>query len=100
MATDPLLETKFYAPRWRPDLISRPRLLERLERGAESKLRLVSAPAGFGMTTLLTEWIASTPDARRVAWLPLDQGDGQPSTFWSYLITSLQRVRPEVVHPR
>jgi len=97
MATGPLLETKFYAPRWRPGLVSRPRLLERLERGARSKLTLVSAPAGFGKTTLLAEWLTtSTTDAQSVAWLSLGQGDDHPSTFWTYLITALQRLRPEV----
>ena len=54
----PLLETKLHIPRWRRSLVARPRLGERLSRGAESALTLVSAPAGFGKTTLLTEWLA------------------------------------------
>ena len=58
---DPLLETKLYAPRPRPGLVHRSRLSERLDRGVESKLTLVSAPAGFGKTTLLAEWLASVP---------------------------------------
>ena len=57
----PLLETKLYIPRLRRGLVARPRLSERLSRGAESKLTLVSAPAGFGKTTLLAEWLAATP---------------------------------------
>ena len=56
-----LLETKFYVPRSRRDLVPRPRLAERLDRGSASKLTLVSAPAGFGKTTLLTEWLAAGP---------------------------------------
>ena len=68
-----LLETKLYVPRPRPGLVSRPRLSERLDRGAASKLMLVSAPAGFGKTTLLAEWLAAGPaaptDERLTAWL-------------------------------
>ena len=70
----PLLETKLYVPRLRRGLVARPRLSERLSRGAESKLTLISAPAGFGKTTLLAEWLAAAPaDERSVAWLSLDQ---------------------------
>ena len=61
----PLLETKLYIPRVRRGLVTRPRLSERLSRGGESKLTLVSAPAGFGKTTLLAEWLASTPVLER-----------------------------------
>ena len=93
--TEPLLETKLYVPKLRPDLVARPRLSDRLRRGAESKLTLISAPAGFGKTTLLTEWLASTPE-RAVAWLSLDQKDSRPATFWTYLITALQTVVPGV----
>ena len=55
----PLLETKLYIPRLRRGLVTRPRLSERLSRGCESKLTLVSAPAGFGKTTLVAEWLAA-----------------------------------------
>ena len=57
----PLLETKLYVPRPRRGLVARPRLIERMNRAAESKLTLVSAPAGFGKTTLLAEWLARAP---------------------------------------
>ncbi len=57
----PLLETKLYIPKVRRGLVTRPRLSERLSRGSESKLTLVSAPAGFGKTTLLAEWLAASP---------------------------------------
>lgn len=56
--TTPLLATKFYIPPVRPELVPRPRLVERLNGGMARKLTLVSAPAGFGKTTLLSEWIA------------------------------------------
>jgi len=89
----PLLETKLYVPRPRRGLVARPRLLERLSRGAESKLTLISAPAGFGKTTLLAEWIAAAPaDQRSVAWLSLDPTDNEPASFWTYLVAALQTV--------
>ena len=93
----PLLETKLYVPKLRRGVVARPRLSERLSRGAESKLTLISAPAGFGKTTLLAEWLAAAPAGRRsVAWLSLDQADNQPVTFWTYLITALQTVVPGI----
>ncbi len=91
-----LLETKFYVPRPRDGLIPRPRLTERLDRGTRSKLTLVSAPAGFGKTTLLTEWLAAGPaapaDERLTAWLALDRGDNHPASFWAYVIAALRKV--------
>src|SRR4051794_37175240 len=93
----PLLETKLHVPRLRRALVARPRLRERLTRGAESALTLVSAPAGFGKTTLLTEWLADAPaDGRSAAWLSLDQRDNDPAGFWTYLIAALQTVAPGV----
>ena len=95
-----LLETKFYVPRSRRDLVPRPRLAERLDRGSGSKLMLVSAPAGFGKTTLLTEWLAAGPaapaDQRLAAWLSLDQGDNDPASFWTYVIAALRTAAPGV----
>ena len=92
----PLLETKFYVPRPRRGLVPRRRLSERLDRGAASKLMLISAPAGFGKTTLLTEWLAAGPaapaDERLVAWLSLDRGDNDPASFWAYVIAALRTV--------
>ena len=96
----PLIQTKLYVPRPRPGLVQRPRLIERLERGTASKVTLVSAPAGFGKTTLLADWLASGPaasaDERSAAWLSLDRGDNDPASFWTYLITALQTVAPGV----
>jgi LuxR family maltose regulon positive regulatory protein len=95
-----LLDTKFYVPRSRRDLVPRPRLAERLDRGSALKLVLVSAPAGFGKTTLLTEWLAAGPpapaDQRLVAWLSLDRADNDPASFWTYVIAALRTVTSEV----
>jgi LuxR family transcriptional regulator, maltose regulon positive regulatory protein len=93
----PLLETKLYVPRLRRGLVARPRLIERMYRGAESKLTLISAPAGFGKSTLVAEWLAAAPAGERsAAWLSLDQADNQPGSFWTYLIAALQTVAPGV----
>ena len=95
-----LLETKFYVPRSRPGLVPRRRLSERLDRGAGSKLMLVSAPAGFGKTTLLAEWLAAGSAAaaggRLVAWLSLDRADNDPASFWAYVVAALRTVAPGV----
>jgi LuxR family maltose regulon positive regulatory protein len=93
----PLVGTKFYIPKVRRSVVARPRLSERLSRGAESPLTLIAAPAGFGKTTLLSAWLAdSATEHRSVAWLSLDEGDSRPALFWTYVITALQTVVPEV----
>jgi LuxR family transcriptional regulator, maltose regulon positive regulatory protein len=93
----PLLETKLHVPRWRRSLVARPRLSERLSLGAESALTLVSAPAGFGKTTLLAEWLAVTAaGGRSVAWLSLDRRDNDPALFWTYLVAALNTGAPAV----
>jgi LuxR family maltose regulon positive regulatory protein len=100
VVTAPLLETKLYVPRSPRALVPRPRLRERMDRGATSKLMLVSAPAGFGKTTLLAEWLAAGPaaptDERSVAWLSLDPGDNHPASFWTYVIAALRSAAPGV----
>ena len=93
----PLLETKLHVPRPRTGLVARSRLSQRLGRGAETALTLVSAPAGFGKTTLLTEWLDSAAAAgQQVAWLSLDQRDNDPAAFWAYLIAALRTAAPGV----
>jgi LuxR family maltose regulon positive regulatory protein len=93
----PMIATKLYVPKLRRDLVTRPRLSERLRRGAESRLTLVSAPAGFGKTTLLAEWLGETPgEDRSVAWLSLDPADNEPESFWTYVVTALQTAVPGV----
>ncbi len=91
----PLLETKLHVPRRRQALVARPRLIGRLSRGAESALTLVSAPAGFGKTSLLSDWLAAAgADGRAVAWLSLDQRDNDPALFWTYLVAALKTAVP------
>lgn len=90
----PLLTTKLYIPPIRPELVSRPRLIERLSAGLYRKLTLISAPAGFGKTTLLSEWVGGCE--RPVAWLSLDESDSDPARFFTYLIAALQRVDPGI----
>ena len=93
----PLLQTKLYVPRPRRGQVGRPRLLERLRRGADSKLTLLSAPAGFGKTTLLAEWLADpSAEGTSTAWLSLDPSDSQALSFWPYVIAALQTVAPGV----
>jgi LuxR family maltose regulon positive regulatory protein len=93
----PLLETKLFAPRLRRGVVLRPRLNARLGLAAESKLTLIAAPAGFGKTTLLAEWLAGAPaDRQSTAWLSLDEGDNAPGVFWTYLISALRTVAPGV----
>src|SRR5438067_7257365 len=90
----PILATKLYLPRLRPHVVSRPRLLERLNEGLHRKLTLVSAPAGFGKTTLLSEWVAFIE--RPAAWLSLDEGENDPARFLTYLVAALQTIAPDI----
>ena len=94
----PLLQTKLYVPRSPRSLVPRPRLSERLDHGTASKLTLISAPAGFGKTTLLADWLTARPPnrSRAVAWLSLDGGDNDAQTFWTYVIGALNTVAPDV----
>jgi len=89
MAT-PLLKTKLYVPPIRPELVSRRRLIERLSAGLGRKLTLISASAGFGKTTLLSEWVGAC--GRPVAWVSLDESDNDPIRFWAYFIAALQTI--------
>jgi LuxR family maltose regulon positive regulatory protein len=92
----PILATKLYIPPPRPDGVRRPRLTERLNEGlrAGRKLTLVSAPAGFGKTTLVGQWIAGC--GRAVAWLSLDAGDTDLTRFLTYLVAALRTVAADV----
>jgi LuxR family maltose regulon positive regulatory protein len=86
----PILATKLYIPPPRPKIILRPHLIERLNAGLHHKLTLISAPAGFGKTTLLSEWVAGC--GRPVAWLSLDEEDKDLARFLIYLVVALQTV--------
>jgi LuxR family maltose regulon positive regulatory protein len=96
VVADPLVETKLFLPRPRGDAVGRPRLTELLEQGRRARLILVSAPAGFGKTTLLARWLAEAEGQRAVAWLSLEDADSEPARFWTYLVTAVQRAVPEV----
>ncbi|MGH2524654.1 MAG: AAA family ATPase, partial [Anaerolineales bacterium] len=92
----PILATKLYIPPPRPKVVLRPRLIERLNEGPRSgrKLTLISAPAGFGKTTLVSEWVAGCE--RPAAWLSLDEGDNDPTRFLAYLVAALQTIAPNI----
>ncbi|MCB8979322.1 MAG: helix-turn-helix transcriptional regulator [Ardenticatenaceae bacterium] len=90
----PILSTKLFVPPPRPDLVPRQRLVGQLDQGLalHRKLTLVSAPAGFGKTTLVSSWLAQTGWA--VAWLSLDEGDADLTRFLTYLVAALQTAVP------
>ncbi|MCL4863150.1 MAG: AAA family ATPase [Caldilineaceae bacterium] len=90
----PILATKLFIPPLRPKLVSRPHLIERLNEGVRGKLTLISAPAGFGKSTLVGEWLAS--GERRAAWLSLDEGDSDLTRFLAYMIAALQTLAAQL----
>ena len=97
-----LLRTKLFVPPPRPNLVPRPKLVQRLNLGLQQghKLTLISAPAGFGKTTLVSEWVRKLRlDAtnenqivNRIAWLSLDEGDNDPARFLTYFVAALNQV--------
>ena len=94
--TLPLIRTKLYRPRIPGELIPRPGLLEQLNRGLDRNLTLVSAPAGFGKTTLLATWLETC--ARPAAWLQLDEEDSDLVVFLSYLLAAIQTLSADAVN--
>jgi LuxR family transcriptional regulator, maltose regulon positive regulatory protein len=103
----PILATKLYIPPPRSKIVLRPRLIERLNEGLQrtASVALISASAGFGKTTLISEWVATLtpgPSASgrgaglRVAWLSLDAGDNDPARFLVYLVAALQTIAPKM----
>ena len=96
----PLLQTKLYIPLPHPELVSRPRLIEQLNRwlqkgdGFARKLTLISAPAGFGKTTLVNDWLHQ--GKLPAAWLSLDEGDNDPTRFVAYLVAALQTIAANI----
>ena len=93
----PILLTKLFVPPARPELVTRSRLIEQLNRNLHRKLTLVSAPAGFGKTTLVIDWLQSKgddmPSPFLLGWLSLDEGDNDVVRFMTYLITALNRIQ-------
>jgi ATP/maltotriose-dependent transcriptional regulator MalT len=96
--TDPLVETKLLLPRPRREVVVRPRLADLLFRGSRGAVTLISAPAGFGKTTLLASWFAAAPptpdDDHVVAWVSLDERDREATSFWTYVLLALDRAVP------
>ena len=92
----PILATKLYIPPPRAKVVIRPRLIGQLNTGlsAGCKLTLISASAGFGKTTLISNWLASIK--RQAAWLSLDEGDNDPTRFLIYVVSALQTIAPNV----
>jgi len=98
--SSPILITKLYIPPTRPELVSRPRLIKRLNAGLDRKLTLVSAPAGFGKTTLVSEWVDSVRSGNltegkikaKITWLSLDEGDNDLTRFLTYFTAALKQV--------
>ena len=89
-----ILSTKLYIPPTRVKSVSRARLIGQLNAGLHGKLTLISAPAGFGKTTLVSEWLAQC--GRSATWLSLDEDDNDPARFITYFITALQTILPHV----
>src|SRR5215212_4616603 len=93
LTTDSLVSTKLRPSQARPKLVARPQLTAALERETGRKLTLISAPAGFGKTTLLLEWLKGHEDGdQSIAWVSLDEGDNDPVRFLSYLVAALERT--------
>lgn len=89
-----LLGTKLHAPLPRPSAVDRARLINRLGRGAISRLTLVSAPPGFGKTTLVAQWLATQGPGWSTAWVSLEPSDNEPGTFWSYVVAAVAKAVP------
>jgi LuxR family maltose regulon positive regulatory protein len=91
---DVVLETKLHAPAARTEWVQRAELIARLA-GANAKLVLVAAPAGFGKTTLVAQWQLSPAESRPFAWMSLDPGDNDPGRLWRHVAYALQRACPQ-----
>ncbi|HEX5847866.1 MAG TPA: LuxR C-terminal-related transcriptional regulator [Rubrobacter sp.] len=90
----PILATKLYVPRPQPEIVSRSRLVERLYEGLHSRLTLICAPAGFGKTTVLGEFLGAIPWP--AAWLSLDEEDSDPARFLAYLVAALRTIAVDI----
>ncbi len=91
---EPLLRTKLFVPPFRPNCVNRPRLIEQINNGLDKVLILISAPAGYGKTTLVGSWLHETKIPS--SWISLDESDNDPIQFLQYLLTTLQKVVPTI----
>jgi LuxR family maltose regulon positive regulatory protein len=96
MLEQSLIKTKLFIPPAPPELVRRPRLLDKIQAALNYKLTLVSAPAGFGKTTLLSEWICDSQLPTFTAWLSLEEADNDPRRFWEYFIATLRKLQPDI----
>ncbi len=88
-----LLLTKLNPPRLRSDIVPRPQIIERLERDARRPLTLISAPAGYGKSTIAAQWLESS--SLPAVWLSLDEGDNDARAFLSYFVAAVRRHAPQ-----
>ena len=91
-----LLTTKLFIPPARPGLVARPRLMECLRSALNSSLVLISAPAGSGKTTLVSDWVQQVKEQCPTGWVSLDEGDNDPVRFWDYFVAALKTIHPTV----
>ena len=104
MSMPDIFSAKLFIPPIRPELVPRPQLIESLNGGLHRKLTLLSAPAGYGKTTLVSEWVDTlrldaadeSQIAYRIGWLSLDEGDNDPARFLTYFVAALNRAEDEV----
>jgi hypothetical protein len=90
----PILKTRLFVPPTRPERVPRPTLIARLNEGLAGKLTLISAPSGFGKTTLMADWLQQLD--LPFAWISLDEGDNDPVRLCAYVVAALQRIQPDV----
>lgn len=90
-----IIQTKLNRPQTPGDLVPRSKLIDRLNRGRQRPLTIVTAPAGYGKSTLLSSWLETLPD-EPTAWLSLEAYDDDPATFWIYFMTAIQTMFPMV----
>jgi LuxR family maltose regulon positive regulatory protein len=98
VVTDTLLRTKLFIPQVRPSLVPRPRLFAKLDGGLNAKLILLSAPAGYGKTTLVADWLNNSAAATqfRFCWVSLDENDNDSARFLAYVIGALNEIEPDI----